>query len=256
MINQLNSNIMIQTNTTDRGSLQNIIKFYVKALIDNVNPELIGKKTILIDLSDNKIAAHTYRTFKRSGDKMQLPLARAFRKYVEPSYLKGDELDQFRLTDVNKFISFFTNPYTIGLITDYIEENHKEYVLKVKYNKDASPTFAEIVKANKYFKTTGKTITWCNPDLAGLNALMETLESPEEISNYWVCRTMNGNAPAMLVECSSFNSDGTPNWSDKTEANHICSIYSAYTKTKYFDARPCSYDYWNENEDVRFSTAE
>ena len=85
---------------------------------------------------------------------------------------------------------------------------------------------------------------------------MESLESPEEISNYWVCRTMHGNAPVMIVECGSFNSDGTPNWSDKTEANHICSLYSAYTKTEYINARPCSYEYWNENEDVRFSTAE
>jgi hypothetical protein len=247
---------MIQTNTPEYASLQNIIKFYVKALIDNVNPEAVGKKTITIDISDSRIAANTYRSFKRWGDKMATPLARIFRKYVELDGLKGDALDKYRLTDVNKFIEFFTNPYTIGLITDYIDEFHKEFALKVKFNKEMTPNFSEIVKANKYFKKTGKTITWCDPDLVGLNELIKTLESPEEISNYWVCRTMNGNAPAMLVECSSFNNDGTPNWSDKTEANHICSIYSAYTKTKYFDARPCSYEYWNENEDVRFSTAE
>lgn len=247
---------MIKTNTPEYASLQNIIKFYVKTLIDNVNPEAVGKKTIIVDISNPRIAANTYRSFKRWGDKMSIPFARIFRKFVEPYGLKNDSLDAYRLTDVNKFIEFFTNPYTIGLITDYIDEFHKEYTLKVKFNKDATPKFSEIVKANKYFKKTGKTITWCNPDLAGLNTLMESLDSPEEISNYWVCRSMHGNAPAMIVECSSFNNDGTPNWSDRQEISHICSLYSAYTGTEFINARPCSYEYWNENEDVRFSTAE
>lgn len=247
---------MIKTNLSDNATLQNIIKFYVKVLCDSTSPEAVGKKTIVVDISDPRTAASAYRGFKYLGDKMQTPLARAFRKYVEPSGLKGDELDQFRLTDVNKFVDFFTNPYTISLITDYLEKFHKDYVLKVKFDKTASPKFSEIIKANKYFKNTGKSIHWCNPDLAGLTELMESLENPEDINNYWVCRTMHGNAPAMFVECGSFNSDGTPNWSDKTESNHICSLYSAYTKTEYIDARPCSYGYWNENEDIRFNTAE
>lgn len=247
---------MIQTNTPEYASLQNIIKFYVKALIDNTTPELIGKKTIVINISDRRTAASSYRVFKLWGDRMQITLARAFRKLVEPSGLKGDAIDAFRLTDIDKFTWFFSNPYCIELMTDYLEKYHKEYTLKVIFPKDASPKFSEIVKANKYFKKTSKTITWCNPDLEGLKSLIETLDSPKDISNYWVCRTMHGNAPAMIVECDSFNSDGTPNWSDKTESNHICSLYAAYTRTNYIDARPCSYEYWNENEDIRFSTAE
>ena len=247
---------MSKTNTPEYASLQNIIRFYVKVMVDNTSPEMVGKKVINIDISDSRSAATSYRCFKRWGDKMQLTLARTFRKFVEPSGLKGDVIDQFRLTDLNKFVWFFTNPYCIGLITDYLEEHYKEYTLKVKYPKGASPKFSEIVKANKYFKKTSKTITWCNPDLVGLNELMESLESPEEISNYWVCRSMHGNAPVMIVECSSFNSDGTPNWSDKQEISHICSLYSAYTGTEFINARPCSYDYWNENVDIRFNTTE
>ena len=247
---------MIKTNTPEYASLQNIIRFYAKVICDSVSPNIIGKKTICIDISDKRKAADSYRSFKRWGDKMQIQFTRVFKKYVEPSGLKGDELDQFRLTDAHKFVEFFTNPYTIGLITDYLEEYHKDYTLKVKFNKTTSPKFSEIIKANKYFKKTGKSIHWCNPDLVGLEELKGSLENPADINNYWVCRTMHGNAPVMIVECGSFNSDGTPNWSDKTEANHICSLYSAYTKTEYINARPCSYEYWNENEDVRFSTAE
>lgn len=247
---------MFKTNTPEYSSLQNIIRFYAKAICDGVSSNIVGKKTIVLDISDSRKAADSYRSFKRWGDKMQIQLARVFRKYVEPSGLKGDALDAFKLTDLDKFVWFFTNPYCIGLITDYLENYHKEYTLKVKYPKNACPSFSEIVKANKYFKKTAKSITWVNPDMSGLNELIESLENPEDISNYWVCRTMHGNAPAMIVECGSFNTDGTPNWSDKTESNHICSIYSAYTKTEYIDARPCSYDYWNENEDIRFSTAE
>ena len=247
---------MIKTNTPEYASLQNMIKFYVKALIDSTPHDAIGKKTINVDISDSRTAGATYRGFKYIGDKMQTPLARVFRKYVEPSGLKGDELDQYRLTDVNKFIDFFTNPYTISLITDYLEEFHKDYTLKVKFNKNATPKFSEIIKANKHFKKTGKNIYWCNPDLTGITELMEFLNNPEDINNYWVCRTMHGNAPAMLVECGSFNEDGTPNWSDMNESHYIRSIYSAYTKTSYMDARECSYKYWNDNPEFRFSTAE
>lgn len=246
---------MIQTNTPEYTSLQNMIKYYVNALMVNVT-QTTGKKIISIDISDSRTAANTYRSFKRWGDKLQLAIARNFRKYVEPAGLKGDELDKYRLTDVNKFIDFFTNPYTIGLITDYLDKFHKDYTLKVKFANSVNPTFAEIIKSNKYFKETGKTITWTNPDLVGLENLKSSLKNIEDINNYWVCRTMNGNAPAMLVECGSFNSDGTPNWSDSKESHHIRSIYSAYTKTSYIDARECSYRYWNENADVRFSTAE
>ena len=167
---------MIQTNTPEYASLQNIIKFYAKVICDSVSYNSTRKKTIVIDISDRRKAADAYRNFKRWGDKMQIQFARAFRKYVEPNYLNGDDLDEFRLTDVDKFIDFFTNPYTIGLITDYLEEFHIEYTLKVKYAKDAVPSFSDIVKANKYIKQSKKSVHWVSPDMLGLEELKMSLE--------------------------------------------------------------------------------
>ena len=247
---------MIKKNTPEYESLQNMIKIYAKVLCDTSDPVAQGKKSVVIDLSTERIAGHSYRSFKYMGDTMTLTFVRLFKKYVEPHGLKGDILDEYRLTDTKKFINFFTNPFTLGLISDYIEENYKNCKFRVKFAKTAEPTFSSIIKAHKYFKKNDKSIYWCDNDLNGIEELKSSLSNPEDINNYWVCRNMHGNAPAMIIECNSFNNDGTPNWSDKTEANHICSLYSAYTKTEYIDARPCSYNYWDENEDVRFSTVE
>lgn len=241
---------MIKTNTPEYTSLQNIIKFYVKALIDGTTAS-VGKKTISLDISDSRTAANTYRSFKHWGDKMQITLARAFRKYVDPSGLKGDELDQYRLTDVNKFVEFFTNPYTIGLITDYLEEFHKDHVLKVKYGKDAVPSFSDIVKANAYIKKSNKSIHWVNPDLVGLEELKSSLDNPEDINNYLVFRTWNGSAPAMFVECASIVGDDKE-WIDRKETNYFRMLYSAYTKADYLGVVPCRYEYWENHPEARF----
>lgn len=242
---------MIKTNTPEYTSLQNIIRFYTKVMVDNTSPEMVGKKVITIDISDPRSAATSYRCFKRWGDKMQLTLARTFRKFVEPSGLKGDEIDQFRLTDLNKFVWFFTNPYCIGLITDYLEEHYGDYSLKVKYAKDVVPSFSDIVKANKYIKQSKKSIHWVSPDMLGLEELKASLENPEDINNYLVFRTWNGSAPAMFVECASIIGDDKE-WIDRKETNHLRMLYSAYTKADYLGVVPCRYEYWESHPEARF----
>ena len=247
---------MIKTNTPDYASLQNMVKFYAKALCDSILPKAGDKRSVVVDLSDTRTAGNSYRNFKYLGSTMTISFARMFKKYVEVTGLKGDALDEYRLTDTKKFINFFTNPLTLGLISDYIEENYKDCKFKVKLAKSEEPSFSAIIKAHKYFKRNNTNIYWCNDDLAGLEELIKGLDKPEDINNYWMCRNMHGNAPVMIIENASYYNNGAPNWSDTTEANHVRSLYAAYTKTNYMDARPCSYEYWNENVDFRFSTAE
>lgn len=236
--------------------VKNAIKFYFAALTYNTNA-----KTIKINLSTPQKVADSYKSFLQNGGWLIKPLAERFKALT--TIIKGDGNDSFRLTDVDKFEEFFMNPDVVDMLKDKTIVGYSTTKIEVVPPK-GGVSEKMFSKAVNHFTEVKKSIPeldtnyyWCDDesDLSGLIQLQNGLKNPENIKFYWACRNADGNGPVLFVQCATYDSEtGRPIW-ESDERHHVRAIYARLTRTKYYDARECSYDYWDNNPDDRFKIA-
>lgn len=222
-------------------------------------------KEVRINISTPEKAAAAYKEFLQNGKYLPAPVDDLFKKLVNPALCKGLDTDNSRLTTVEKFVAFFSDPDILIMIDDnkLMKDGKGVYFLLPKDTGCASHKMVRDAKA--HFEKAKTTIPdfdsntyWCEDenDVSGLVQLKNSLSNPDDIKFYWACRNKDGFGPVMFIQCATYDSEtNSPVWSQK-ESHYVSSMYSALTGTKYYDARPCSFEYWESHPDVQFKTFE
>lgn len=241
-------------------SLNNYLKVYFQALVAG---RVSGK--VKLNISTPEKAKQSYKEFVANGK--SCCVSEVFKRYI--SVLNNNESDVYRLNTVDKFVEFFSDPDVLRIIDDKDSSVLGKCIPEVNIilPKGAGYVTSRALKAAKeYFEMAAAMVPEFDPNIYWISDESEVGEKIAEIKRsmkddshinfFWVCRHNIGNAPVMLMQGTVYDSEKEAlSWSAR-EANHVKSIYAAATKTRYYDGRPCSYDYWVSNENVRFHTAE
>lgn len=208
-----------------------------------------SNKVITIDLRSDEAVNKSYKNFRDAG------------RFCSHNILKNNFMNLFKkgnsidLSDAKKFAEFLMSWEVLEYLTASLAKTGK--VLKIKYPADAY--INAIAASNRFYKEAADNIVnfdknahiFDNED--DVFRFISLLDDPHDIYEYFVCRSVNGNQPVMLIMNATRDEFGNPIWDNRRERHAIMAQYKKYLKNvDYFEARECSAEYWLDNPEYRF----